>query len=68
VKFAIWVYNSKVPYKVVEERSFIELMRVGRPDFYIPSASTVFEDVKDMFDFGSEDFGTLSPDSESEDL
>ena len=37
------------PFSVVEDRGFCSLMKTGRPEYYIPSRSTVARDVKEVF-------------------
>jgi hypothetical protein len=44
-----WVAESKRPFKIVEDRGFQKLMKTGRPEYYIPSATTVSRDVKKVF-------------------
>jgi hypothetical protein len=44
-----WVSESVRPFSIVEDRGFLMLMKTGRPEFYIPSASTVSRDVKLVF-------------------
>jgi hypothetical protein len=44
-----WVSESLRPFKIVEDRGFQSLMKTGRPEYYIPSASTVSRDVKLVF-------------------
>lgn len=56
----MWVYNQELPYSIVEDPVFVSLVKAGRPYFYLPSARTVYKDVKSLFDFGSEDFDTFS--------
>ena len=44
-----WVSESMRPFSIVEDRGFQCLMKTGRPDYYLPSASTVSRDVKLVF-------------------
>jgi hypothetical protein len=44
-----WVAESKRPFKVVSDRGFQSLMKTGRPEYYIPSPTTVSRDVKQVF-------------------
>ena len=44
-----WVSENFWPFKIVEDRRFQSLMKTGRPEQYIPSASTVSRDVKLVF-------------------
>jgi hypothetical protein len=44
-----WVSESVRPFSIVEDRGFLMLMKTGRPEFYIPSASTVSRDVRLVF-------------------
>jgi hypothetical protein len=44
-----WVSESMRPFSIVDDRGFQSLMKTGRPTYYIPSASTVSRDVKQVF-------------------
>jgi hypothetical protein len=44
-----WVAESLRPFAIVKDRGFRSLMKTGRPDYYIPSPSTVARDVKAVF-------------------
>jgi hypothetical protein len=44
-----WVCESMRPFDIVEDRGFRSLMKTGRPEYYIPSRSTVSRDVKQVF-------------------
>ncbi|GLB43472.1 putative protein dimerization activity [Lyophyllum shimeji] len=44
-----WVTESVRPYKIVDDPRFHSLMKTGRPEYWIPSASTVSRDVKLVF-------------------
>ncbi|KIJ94929.1 hypothetical protein K443DRAFT_109642, partial [Laccaria amethystina LaAM-08-1] len=44
-----WVSESVRPFKIVEDRGFLSLMKTGWPDYYLPSASTVSRDVRIVF-------------------
>ena len=44
-----WVAESMRPFSVVEDRGFRSLMKTGRPEYYLPSRSTVSRDVKEVF-------------------
>ena len=44
-----WVAESMRPFSVVEDRGFRSLMKTGRPEYYLPSCSTVSRDVKEVF-------------------
>jgi hypothetical protein len=44
-----WVAESKRPFEVVANRGFQSLMKTGRPEYYIPSPTTVSRDVKKVF-------------------
>ena len=44
-----WVAESMRPFSIVEDRGFRCLMKMGRPEYYLPSRSTVSRDVKDVF-------------------
>jgi hypothetical protein len=43
------VSESVRPFKIVEDRGFLSLMKTGWPDYYLPSASTVSRDVHIVF-------------------
>ena len=44
-----WVSEDLRPYSIVNDRAFKSLMKTGRPDYYIPSPSTVLRDVRLAF-------------------
>ncbi|KAF8219061.1 hypothetical protein L208DRAFT_1131753, partial [Tricholoma matsutake] len=44
-----WVSESLRPFRIVEDRGFLSLMKTGRPEYYVLSASTVSRDVKLVF-------------------
>lgn len=44
-----WVTESLRPFSVAADRGFLELMKTGRPGYYVPSPSTVSRDVKVVF-------------------
>jgi hypothetical protein len=44
-----WVAKSKRPFQIVADRGFQSLMKTGRPEYYIPSPTTVSRDVKKVF-------------------
>src|SRR5260370_39219926 len=44
-----WVAESLQPFAIVKDRGFRSLMKTGRPDYYIPSPSTIARDVKAVF-------------------
>lgn len=44
-----WVSESLRPFKTVGDRGFKNLMKTGRPEYYIPSPSTVSWDVRLVF-------------------
>lgn len=44
-----WVAESMRPFSVVDDRGFRSLMKTGRPEYYIPTRSTVSRDVKEVF-------------------
>ncbi|EPS92664.1 hypothetical protein FOMPIDRAFT_6817, partial [Fomitopsis schrenkii] len=45
-----WVAESLRPFTIVEDRAFLNLMKTGRPEYYIPSRWTVSRDVQRVFD------------------
>ncbi|KAI0079329.1 hypothetical protein K474DRAFT_1568550, partial [Panus rudis PR-1116 ss-1] len=44
-----WVAENKRPFDVVKDRGFLRLMKTGRPEYWIPSPTTVSRDVKNVF-------------------
>lgn len=44
-----WVCESMRPFQIVSDRGFQSLMKTGRPEYYIPSPTTVSRDVKQVF-------------------
>jgi hypothetical protein len=44
-----WVAESKRPFNIVSDHGFRNLMKTGRPEYYIPSPVTVLRDVKKVF-------------------
>jgi hypothetical protein len=44
-----WVAESKRPFDIVSDRGFQSLMKTGRPEYYIPSPTTVSHDVRRVF-------------------
>lgn len=44
-----WVAESSRPLNIVKDRGFQSLMKTGRPEYWIPSPSTVARDVKLVF-------------------
>jgi hypothetical protein len=44
-----WVSEDLRPFKIVSDRGFQSLMKTGRPEYYIPSPSTVSHDVRLVF-------------------
>ena len=44
-----WVSESKRSFKIVEDCGFQSIMKTGRPEYYIPCATTVSRDVKKAF-------------------
>lgn len=44
-----WVTENARPYKVVADRGFKNLMKTGRPEYYLPSPTTVSRDVRTVF-------------------
>jgi hypothetical protein len=44
-----WVSESLRPFSIVKDRGFQSLMKTGRPNYHIPSPSTVARDVKTVF-------------------
>jgi hypothetical protein len=44
-----WVAENVRPFEIVKDRAFQNLMKTGRPGYYIPSPSTVSRDVRTVF-------------------
>lgn len=44
-----WVCESRRPFKIVSDRGYQSLMKTGRPEYYIPSPTTVSRDVRKVF-------------------
>ncbi|KAG2747584.1 hypothetical protein P692DRAFT_201716450, partial [Suillus brevipes Sb2] len=44
-----WVCKNLRPFEIVKDRGFQSLMKMGRPEYYIPSPSTVSWDVRLVF-------------------
>ena len=44
-----WVCECARPFNIVKDPGFLVLMKTGRPNYYIPSPSTVARDVKAIF-------------------
>ncbi|KIL55108.1 hypothetical protein M378DRAFT_18239 [Amanita muscaria Koide BX008] len=44
-----WVSESLHPFSIIRDRSFNNLMKTGRPEYYIPLPQTVSRDVRLVF-------------------
>ncbi|KAG2741578.1 hypothetical protein P692DRAFT_20685776, partial [Suillus brevipes Sb2] len=44
-----WVAESLRPFETIHDRGFQALMKMGRPEYYLPSSSTVLRDAKLVF-------------------
>ncbi|KAH9924959.1 uncharacterized protein BXZ73DRAFT_25083, partial [Epithele typhae] len=44
-----WVAESSRPYNIVKDRHLLTLLKTGRPNYKVPSATTVARDVKSVF-------------------
>ncbi|KAG1748365.1 uncharacterized protein EDB91DRAFT_1235709 [Suillus paluster] len=44
-----WVSENLRPFLIVEDRGFQSLMKTGQPEYYIPSALTVSQDIQLVF-------------------
>ncbi|KAG1831812.1 hypothetical protein EV424DRAFT_1469923 [Suillus variegatus] len=44
-----WVSESLGPFKIIKDKGFQSLMKTGRPEYHIPSPTTVAHDVKLVF-------------------
>ncbi len=49
IEIVKWVAESQRPFSIVEDDGFKNLMKTGRPEYYIPSRYTVARDVKEVF-------------------
>jgi hypothetical protein len=49
VEIVRWVSENLRPFRIVGDRGFKVLMKTGRPEYYIPSPSTVSRDVRLVF-------------------
>lgn len=45
-----WVSENYRPYDIVTDRAFVMLMKTGRPEYKLPSPSTVSRDVQRVFE------------------
>ena len=44
-----WVSENMRPFEIVGDRGYLDLMKTGRPEQYVPSPSTVSRDTKRVF-------------------
>jgi hypothetical protein len=44
-----WVSENARPFSIVNDRGFKTLMKTGRPEYYLPSPTTVSRDVRLVF-------------------
>ena len=49
IEIAKWVAEIQCPFSIVEDDGFKNVMKTGRPEYYIPSQYTVARDVKQVF-------------------
>ncbi|KAH9045962.1 hypothetical protein EDB84DRAFT_1258221, partial [Lactarius hengduanensis] len=49
VEFVRWVCENTSPCPQLRSRAYARLIRTGRPNYYIPSAATLANDVKNVF-------------------
>jgi hypothetical protein len=49
VEIVHWVSEDLRPFKIISDHGFQSLMKTGRPEYYIPSPSTVSRDVRLVF-------------------
>ena len=49
IRIVRWVSESARPFEIVNDSGFQCLMKMGRPDYYIPDAGTVARDVRNTF-------------------
>jgi hypothetical protein len=44
-----WVAENLRPFEIVNDRAFIALIKTGRPDYQLPSSTTLARDVHNVF-------------------
>ncbi|KAF8548494.1 hypothetical protein OG21DRAFT_1479172 [Imleria badia] len=44
-----WVAENLRPFQIVKDHGFLKLMKMGRPEYYVPSPATVAQDVHQVF-------------------
>lgn len=44
-----WIAESLRPFSIVKDRGFLSLMKTGRPEYWLPSPSTLARDVRQVF-------------------
>jgi hypothetical protein len=49
VEIVLWVSEDLRPFKIISDHGFQSLMKIGRPEYYISSPSTVSCDVRLVF-------------------
>ena len=49
IEIVQWVSENKCPFSIVDNSRFQSLMKTGQPEYHIPSALTVSQDVKYAF-------------------
>jgi hypothetical protein len=45
-----WVVENLRPFEIVKDRAFVSLMKTGRPDYPLPSPSTVARDMHNVYE------------------
>lgn len=53
-RFVRWCAENGRPWIISEDESFLHLMKDGRPDMYVPSASTVAKDTRAAFELAKD--------------
>ncbi|KAF8055640.1 hypothetical protein FPV67DRAFT_1435052 [Lyophyllum atratum] len=64
-EYVRWISESLRPIDIVKDRGFINLMKTGRPETYIPSPSTISCDIKLVFAKTKERVGKLLQEHDS---
>jgi hypothetical protein len=41
IEIVRWVAENKCPFAIVRDRGFVDLMKIGRPMYRLPSPATV---------------------------
>jgi hypothetical protein len=54
-----WVAENLRPFRIVEDRAFLSLMKTGRPGYYLPSRWTLARDVHIVFENAKKRIGKM---------